>query len=63
MVELALVILPKVTVGASHLVNWITSLRAAAMQSGEWTPELNNQWRAALLQQGIAPEETPDSAL
>lgn len=62
LLELGLTLLPKVTVGVTDFVNWVNTLRAAAQQSGEWTPEYEAQWRAGLLSQQLAPEEVPDAA-
>jgi hypothetical protein len=61
LLELALTLLPKVTVGVSDFVNWISTLRSAVQQSGHWTPEYEAQWRAGLLKHDLAPEEIPDS--
>lgn len=62
LIELGLTLLPKVTVGVTQFVAWLNTLRAAAQQSGEWTPEHETQWRAGLLSQQLAPEEIPDAA-
>ena len=59
-IELALALLPKVTVGITQFVAWIATLKSAAQQSGEWTPEYDAQWRAGLLSQNLDPAEFPD---
>jgi hypothetical protein len=44
--------LPTIVVGAEHLWAWVTSVREAAQQSGEWTDDHEAQFRAALLATG-----------
>lgn len=59
--ELALIMLPKITVGVTQFVAYIATLKSALQQSGEWTDAFEQQWRAALLSQGLRPEEIPDA--
>lgn len=61
--QLATIALPKVTVGLTEFVSWMASLRRAAVQSGEWTPKYELQWREALLSRNLRPEEIPDAAV
>jgi hypothetical protein len=61
MIVLGLELLPKVTVGVTQFVGWLNTLRAAANQTGEWTEEMQQAWRAGLLAQGLTPEEIPDA--
>lgn len=52
--------LPTIETGAEHLWAWVTSVRAAAQQSGEWTDENETQFRAALQAAGKDPAYQPD---
>lgn len=61
LIQLGLLLLPKVEVGVQQFVAWINSLRTAAKQSGEWTDDMEAIWRAGLLQQDLTPEEIPDA--
>lgn len=58
--ELALWLLPKVTVGTAQFMAWIGTLRQSAMQSEEWTDEYEQTWRAGMLSHNLRPEEIPD---
>jgi hypothetical protein len=55
--------LPTVETGAEHLWSWVMSLRTAAQQSGEWTDEMENNFRAALQACGKDPAYQPDSKI
>jgi hypothetical protein len=44
----------------SALFAWIASVRQAAQQSGEWTPELEAAFLANLQLLAKAPEQQPD---
>lgn len=59
--QLALVLLPKITTGIVEFVAWIATLRRVLQQSGEWTADYEAQWREALLSRNILPEELPDA--
>ena len=61
LIELGLVLLPKVTVGVTEFITWLGALRTAAQQSGEWTPAYEAQWRGGLLSQKLEPAEIPDT--
>jgi hypothetical protein len=46
--QLALAILPLVETGVTNFVAWINAMRTAALQAGEWTPDQEAAYRAAL---------------
>ncbi|HWC60860.1 MAG TPA: hypothetical protein VHC44_14285 [Verrucomicrobiae bacterium] len=52
--------LPTVESGAEHLWAWVTSVRTAAQQSGEWTADMEQQYRDALQACGKDPAWQPD---
>jgi hypothetical protein len=54
--------LPAIETGAEHLWAWVESVRSAAQQSAEWTTDLENQYRAALIASGQDPAYRPDPA-
>lgn len=60
LIQLGLALLPTVTTGVTQFVAWINTLRTAAAQSSEWTPELEANYRATLLRHDLTPEELPD---
>lgn len=60
-IKIALALLPEVRTGITELVAFIAKLRAAAIQTGEWTEEFESAWRAGLLAQELRPEEVPDA--
>ena len=47
--QLAIVMLPLIETGVSQFIAWITELRTAVQQSGEWTAAQEAAFRAALL--------------
>lgn len=59
-IQLALAILPLVQTAVPEFINWIASLRAAAMQADEWTPEQEAAYRAALWAKTQDPAYQPD---
>lgn len=59
--QLALVLLPKITIGVDNFIRWIRALRAEAERTGEMTPELRAQFRAGLLAAGVQDFEQPDA--
>lgn len=59
-IEIGLAILPKITVGVTEFIAWISKLREAAQQAEIWTEAYEAAWRAALLSHNILPEEKPD---
>lgn len=54
--------MPLITTGAEHLWDFIHHVRAAAQQSGEWTPELEAAYRVRLAEKADRPESQPDKA-
>jgi hypothetical protein len=58
--QVALALLPLVTTGVTEFIAWINSLKGAMQQAGEWTPEYQAAYRAALLAKGIDPAYQPD---
>lgn len=42
-------LIPVAEVGVEHLINFVSAVRNAAKQSGEWTPELEASFGAALI--------------
>ena len=44
-----LALAPTVVTGVAHFWNWITAIREAAKQSGEWTDELEAAFQAGLV--------------
>lgn len=53
-------LIPSITVGVQHIILWVQSIRSAAQQSGEWTPELENQFIAMLVSTTTNPAWMPD---
>jgi len=58
--KLALTLLPYVQTGITEFVKWVNTLRGAMQQSGEWTPELEATFRAALWARTQDPAYQPD---
>lgn len=56
-----LALLPTVEVGVEHLIAWIQSIRTAAKQSGEWTPDLETAFLNSLVAWAGSPALQPDS--
>lgn len=61
LIQLALALLPLVEEGVEQFIAWINSLRAAAMQRGEWTEEQQEAYRAALFAKTSDPAYKPDA--
>lgn len=55
-----LALIPLATSGTQHLWNFVNATRAATQQTGEWTPEAEAAYQAALLRKADAPESQPD---
>jgi len=53
-------LIPTVKVGVQHLIEWVREIRTAAQQSGEWTPDLEMQFQAALTARVSDPAYQPD---
>jgi hypothetical protein len=51
--------LPTITTGVEHLIAFITSVRTAAKQTGEWTDAVEASFRGALLVLGKDPAYLP----
>lgn len=62
LVPIILQYLPKVVVGVTELINWISAVRQAAKQSGEWTPELETAFLEALIVSSNSSFAQPDPA-
>lgn len=54
-------LLPSLTTGVGQLIGFIGSIRAAAQQSGEWTPELEKAFVDALIARNTDPAWRPDA--
>lgn len=59
-IQLALALLPLIQTGVTEFVAWINALKASLQQAGEWTPEQDAAYRAALLAKGLDPAYKPD---
>lgn len=59
-VQLAIALLPLVQTGVSEFIQWISVLRGSLQQSGEWTPEIEAAYRAALFAKTRDPAYLPD---
>lgn len=53
-------LIPLIETGVSSIVRLIGSIRTAATQANEWTPELEAQFIAMLLALATRPEQQPD---
>jgi hypothetical protein len=60
LIQVALALLPLIQTGVGEFILWINSLRAAAQQSGEWTPAQEADFRAKLLAKTGDPAYAPD---
>ena len=58
--QLAIALLPLVQTGVGEFIAWMSSLRTAAKQSGEWTAEQDLAFRAALFAKTNDPAYQPD---
>lgn len=45
-------LIPSITTGVGSVIKFVGQVRAAAQQSGEWTPELEKQFVDALIAKG-----------
>ncbi len=59
-IQLAIVLLPLVQTGVPEFIAWINSLKSAAQQAGEWTPEQEAAFRAAILAKSSDPAYITD---
>jgi len=60
-IALALQILPLVTTAVPEFIAFINSLRSAAQQANEWTPDQEAAYRAALFAKSNDPAYKPDA--
>lgn len=58
--QIAIQLAPIVETGAAQLWGFINSVRAAAAQTGEWTPEIEAAYRASLQATHRDPAYQPD---
>lgn len=61
LLQVALAALPIIQVGVNEFIAWINSLKVTAQQSGEWTPEVDAAYRAALWAKTGDPAYKPDA--
>lgn len=62
--QILIPLIPSIVGDVESLVNWISSIRSAAQQSGEWTPQMDGNFRAAVLAAGLSdPAFKPDPPL
>ncbi len=59
-IQLGLALLPLVETGVTEFIAWIASLRSAALQSGEWTDQMEADYRASLFARTKDPAYQPD---
>lgn len=59
--KVVLALLPFVTSGAQYLLEFVRSVRAAALQTGEWPPDVETAYQERLLAKAEKPEAQPDS--
>ena len=60
LIQLAIAILPLVETAVPEFIAFINSLRSAAQQSNQWTPDQEAAYRAALLAKTGDPAYAPD---
>lgn len=58
--QLAMALLPSIQHGVEQFIVWMESLRAAAKQSGEWTPEQDEAFRQSIMNKTGNPAYQPD---
>jgi len=56
-------LIPTISTGIQNLIAFIASIRTAAQQSGEWTPELEKQFLDALIAKGSTDAWKTDAEL
>lgn len=54
-------LLPQITTGIEHLWAFIRDTRKATRQTGEWTPEMEQAFQAALADRKNRPEYQTDN--
>lgn len=60
LINLALALLPVVETEVPKFIAWIDSLVAVAKQTGEWTPDQDAAYKAAILAKTSDPAYQPD---
>lgn len=61
--QILIPMIPSIVGDVESLVNWITSIRSAALQTGEWSAKMDGEFRAAVLAAGLQdPAFRPDPA-
>lgn len=58
--QIALAALPILNVGVTEFIAWLNTLKSAAQADGEWTPEQEQAFRAALFAKTADPAYQPD---
>ena len=61
-ISLAIALLPLVQTGVMEFIRWISALRAAAQQAGEWSAAQEAAFRAALFAKTGEAAYAPDPA-
>jgi hypothetical protein len=51
-IQVLIPLLPQIGGDIAALVRWMSSIRTAAKQTGEWTDELDQKFRAAVIAAG-----------
>ena len=54
--QVIMALLPTVTSGVEHLIAFVKTVRKSALSNGEWTEEMEQAFRAALLATGSDPK-------
>ena len=62
LLPIAISALPLIQTGVMEFIAWLETLRTAAQQSGEWTPEQDAAYQAALRAKLGDPAYLPDKA-
>lgn len=52
--------LPQVTTGITHLINWLSEMRKAGQQNGQWTAEMEQKFMDGLIARASSPAYQPD---
>lgn len=60
-IQLGLAVLPIVETAVPEFIAWLTSLRGAAQQADEWTPEQDADFEAAIDLKKSDPKWQPDT--
>lgn len=60
--QIALAALPILNVGVTEFIAWLNTLKASIQATGEWTPEQEEDFRAALFAKTSDPAYQPDTA-